>query len=311
MNDPMDTLRATKLARLEAELRHLLPLSHLEGAQRLNEALEYGIRSGGKRLRPLLALGVSEIFDLPEGEALRLAGAIEYLHLASVILDDLPAMDDARTRRHLPALHVVFGEAIATLAALSFYTRAFEILAAWPTLVAEAARVAGSDGMIGGQAADLCGAHDSRLHKTAPLIRFAVAAPARIAGAPASQIAVLDEFGELVGEAYQLCDDLLDLLAAESQTGKTSDQDRRHRRQSFTPEFSARDAYEEIRRLTARATAKVRLELPGGETRVLLAEFASWLEQQAGELMHGDSSAAADGGPTGSGSFQRGPLAQG
>lgn len=311
MKDPFDAPGQARLARLEEQLRLLLPLSPLEGAQRLSEALEYELRSGGKRVRPLLTLDSAEIFGVPENDALRLACAVEYLHLASVILDDLPSMDDAQTRRHLPALHVVFGEAIATLAALSLYARAFEILAEWPVLAREAARAVGSEGMIGGQAADLCGRHADRLAKTTPLIRFALSAPARLARANAAAIAAIEEFGELLGQAYQLCDDLLDALATEDRTGKTAHQDLRHNRPALAPGAGPRELYAHLRALVRRAVATVRGGLPPCAASGRLIGFAAWLERQAGELFHGDRADPAHCLRAGAGCGQRDPLAEG
>lgn len=293
MRDPFDALRSSKLSRLEEELRARLPVCGFEGAQRLDEALQYELRTGGKRVRPLLALASADLFDVPEDEALRLACAIEYLHLASVILDDLPCMDDAQVRRHLPALHVAFGEAIATLAALSLFARAFELLAPWPALVTEAARAVGSEGMIGGQVADLSGEHRGRLRKTSPLIRFALAAPARLADAPAAVVHTMEEFGELLGEAYQLRDDLLDALATEGETGKTAHQDARHRRQAMPPGDGPAELYERLRGLVARAVGIVSERLPGGPAASLLVAFAAWLEHESGELFDPNRSGPA------------------
>lgn len=284
MRDPFDNLCSAKLRRLEEELRARLPVSPLKGARRLNEALQYEIRSGGKRVRPLLALASADLFGVPEDDAFRVACGVEYLHLASVILDDLPCMDDAQMRRHMPALHVAFGEAIAMLAALSLFARAFEILAPWPELVKEAGRAVGSEGMIGGQMADLSGEHRGRLRKTSPLIRFALAAPPRLAGVPAALVGAMEEFGELLGEAYQIRDDLLDELATERDTGKTARQDVRHRRQAMAPGTGPRELYERLRELVAGAVAVVRERLPEGPASSQLAAFAVWLEHESGAL---------------------------
>jgi len=301
MRSPFSAFQASKLPLIEAELHARLPLSSLEGTQRLNQALRYAVRSGGKRLRPLLALLAAQIFALPSPLALALACAVEYLHLSSVILDDLPAMDDAQMRRHLPALHLAFDEAVAILAALALYTRAFELLAPWPALVEQAARAVGSEGMIAGQAADLAGVRPTRLRKTAPLFRLALRAPAEAAAASAEQIAGLENFGELVGRAYQLCDDLLDALAAESVTGKTGDQDRRHGRDALSPEFGAPEALRELNELIAQARAALRRSLPPCSACEVLADFARSLERRAAELVHGHDAAVADGGCPGAG----------
>jgi len=300
---------SAKLPLIEDELRACLPLSPLQGAERLNQALEYAVNSGGKRIRPLLTLMVAEIFPSPPAVALRLACAVEFLHLSSVIFDDLPSMDDAPTRRHVPALHVAFDEAVATLAALALYARAFRILSPWPALVERAACATGSEGMIGGQAADLSGVRPTRLHKTAPLFVLAVVAPAEVAGAAGSELEALDCFGQFLGEAYQLCDDLLDALASESLTGKTAGQDLRHGRPVLGADFTPEHALRRLQELTCQARRALEQGLPPCLGRDLLDEFARWIERRAVELKHGHFAALADGGHSGPRGGERGALA--
>ncbi len=308
--DPFQALRAARLEKLEEQLRAWLPLSRYEGGRRLNDALQYEIQSGGKRIRPLLALCSADLFGLPDEQALPLACAIEYLHLASVIFDDLPGMDDARMRRHVPALHVVFGDATAILAALALFTRAFEILAEWPTLVKEAARAVGHEGMIAGQAVDLTGGRDGRLLKTSALMRFAVSAPARAAAAHPASVVAIEEFGESMGEAYQLLDDLVDMLEPESSTGKTAGQDVRHSRQSLPPDGDPRGLYEQLCQRTAYAATILRDRLPPSHGSDRLMKFILWVEQRAGELIYGHDADRVDRCRTGVGCGERDPVAE-
>jgi len=294
---------------IEEQLRRRLPESTLAGAGRLNEALHYVVATGGKRLRPLLTLASAAVFDVPASEAAATACGVEYLHLSSVILDDLPAMDDAPMRRHMPTLHVAFDQATAILAALALYTRAFELFAPHPALVCEAAESVGSEGMIGGQAADLAGASPARLRKTTALMRFALRAGGRLGNAQPPELEALGRFGEVTGEAFQLCDDLLDALASEQATGKTAGQDKRHNRQALAPDSEARTVLARIGKLTDCAQAAVRRQLPPGAGTDLLCDFAGAVLQYGTLLLYGNPADSADAIAAGFGGRQRAPLA--
>lgn len=274
-----------ELPRLEARLRELCPRSTLEGTGTLNEAVMYAVSSGGKRVRPLLTLLAARVFRAPEQESLDLACGVEFLHLSSVILDDLPAMDDAKTRRHRPALHVVYGEAVAILAALAFYAQAFGIFARFPAVAREAACAVGCDGMTGGQAADLQGAGPSRLAKTTALMRFAMRTGGLAGCANEEQIDALGRFGELAGEAYQVCDDLLDALGSETSAGKTVGQDRRHGRPAVVSGWDIDAARGRVARLVEAATKALREALPASDETELLCEFAGSILARANELV--------------------------
>src|SRR5215210_4584031 len=113
---------------VEAALRRSLPVSTLARAARLNEALEYAVFPGGKRLRPALALLASRLAGAARARALGVACAVEFLHTSSLILDDLPSMDDAGVRRARPALHLVYGEGVAVLAAVALLNQSYALL---------------------------------------------------------------------------------------------------------------------------------------------------------------------------------------
>jgi len=245
---------------LEAALERHLPLSSQPRAEHFNEAVRYAIFPGGKRWRPTLTLLGASIVGGEVGCALPVACAMEYLHTSSIILDDLPAMDDADLRRGRPALHQVFGESVALLAALALLNQAYALLAQAARergtpglaerLVADAAACIGADGMIGGQVVDLALHGEpaetdvlaSRNLKTTALMRLMMSAGAVAAGATEREGAALAHFGECLGAAYQICDDLLDELAAGEATGKPVRQDRRHRRASFVAEFGVEES---------------------------------------------------------------------
>jgi geranylgeranyl diphosphate synthase, type II len=234
--------------RLEGALCEWLPVSSQSGTERLNEALHYAVFPGGKRLRPIFTLLGASLAGARPRQALASACAIEFLHNSSLILDDLPGMDDANLRRNRAALHLVYGEGIAVLAAVALLNQAYALLVqaaadalrpgAAETLMKEATRCVGSDGMIGGQVVDLeSGVHDSyqdrlasRDLKTIALMRLMMVCGGLARGADAQDISALGKFGECLGRAYQICDDLLDELGDMRLTGKPAGQDARHLR---------------------------------------------------------------------------------
>lgn len=240
---------------LAAALQRWLPLSDRAGAESLNEALRYAVFPGGKRLRPMLTLIGTRLVDGDLQQALPAACAIEFLHTSSLILDDLPAMDDADLRRGRPTVHLIYGESMALLASLALFNQAYALLAhaacqsGAPALVeklmGEAAYCLGADGMIGGQAVDLelrsgsvgPEALASRNLKTTALMRLTMTAGAIAGGASEAEVTALARFGECLGLAYQVCDDVLDELGDSKLTGKPAWQDARHRRPTFVAEL--------------------------------------------------------------------------
>jgi geranylgeranyl diphosphate synthase type II len=212
----------------------------MPGTQRFNQALDYAVFPGGKRLRPIITLLAGRLVDANESSSTSIACAIEFLHTSSLIFDDLPGMDDADLRRNKKALHLVFGEGLAVLAAVALLNQAyalFGIAASSATekrrvsnLLTEATNCVGADGMIGGQVIDLeSHATDMdekiRSHrdaKTIALMRLMMTANAFASGANDDDCAALAGFGERMGEAYQICDDLLDELAESAKTGNSN-----------------------------------------------------------------------------------------
>ena len=209
---------------------------------RLNQAVQYSLLAGGKRLRPVLVLLACEACGGDSATALPAACAVEMVHTYSLIHDDLPAMDDDCLRRGRPTSHVVFGEAMAILAGDGLLTLAFEILAreVQPPAVAAAccadlASAAGVCGMVGGQVADLEAEQLEqpdlktleRIHerKTGRLLRSSLTMGGRIGGADSATLAELDEYGRCLGLAFQIADDLLDVTGTAEQLGKTTGKD--------------------------------------------------------------------------------------
>lgn len=246
--NPFFDFVASARPRVEAALDTWLPVSAAAGTDRFNEALRYAVFPGGKRLRPLLTLLGSGLGGARDEQALAIACAVEFIHTSSLVLDDLPSMDDAGLRRGRPALHIVFGEGVAILAAVALLNQSFALLAGTPAdaaqasrlprLIREAAGCVGSSGMVAGQAAEfaLSGAgadrraQSSRDLKTTALMRLMLVAGAILSGAPEQEVEALATFGESVGRAYQIYDDLADTLGDQNVTGKSAGQDLRHLR---------------------------------------------------------------------------------
>ncbi|MDG0814766.1 polyprenyl synthetase family protein [Bdellovibrio svalbardensis] len=193
----------------------------------LRKSMLYSATNGGKRFRPVLSLLVAELFNCPVQKVLPFATAVEFIHTYSLIHDDLPCMDNDDIRRGKPTNHKVFGEDFALLAGDALLTEAFMLLAKnysdsgfligrLTELLSDAA---GLRGMVGGQAIDLRAGHKpmsleelTHLHrlKTGALIRLSVEGAATIAGAKPSEIESLKKFGEGLGLAFQVADDVLD-----------------------------------------------------------------------------------------------------
>lgn len=213
-------------------------LSHIENESgtELETSMNYSLAAGGKRLRPLLLLGVLEAFSQPVTAGLPAAAALEMIHTYSLIHDDLPAMDDDQLRRGQPTNHIQFNEATAILAGDALLTLAFEVVTKGDlTAVVKLelskllAQTAGYQGMVGGQQADIDGeeaelslAEIENIHyrKTGELIRMAAVGGGLIAEKPREILAQLGEFAREVGIAYQIRDDILDEVGTEAELGK-------------------------------------------------------------------------------------------
>jgi len=197
----------------------------------LRAAIEYSLFAGGKRLRPALALGAAELICGDDTSALPAACALEMIHTYSLIHDDLPSMDNDDLRRGKPTSHKVYGEAIAILAGDALLTLAFQVATDCGNarVVREIAQAAGAEGMVGGQAIDLesenlkVGVPELRnLHakKTGALIRVSVRTGAMVAGATGAQLEALTRYGEAIGLAFQIADDILDVVGDQDAIGK-------------------------------------------------------------------------------------------
>jgi len=220
----LDSSFKKKMLRLESELDRFLPKPS-EHLSQINEAMRYSVLNGGKRIRPLLCLTVSEILGGDENEALIPACAVELIHSYSLIHDDLPCMDNDELRRGKPTTHKKFGEAIALLAGDALLTLAFECLSKLKDskkvqrLTYEISQAAGTAGMVGGQVMELVldpkeidppTIDAIHILKTGQLIKTSCLAGAVIAGATPEEENHILKFGEYLGFAFQIIDDILD-----------------------------------------------------------------------------------------------------
>ncbi|HIJ65771.1 MAG TPA: polyprenyl synthetase family protein [Candidatus Hydrogenedentes bacterium] len=270
---------AAKAAKVDQALETYVT-SWGEAPATLLAAIRYSLFAGGKRLRPALALGAAEIVSGDDAVALPAACAIEMIHTYSLIHDDLPAMDDDHLRRGKPTLHHVHDEGIAILAGDGLLTMAFDVVAhtEHAGVVAEIARAAGVEGMVGGQVIDMESEGRTltiealrRLHsrKTGALIRVSVRSGAILAGADAECLDALTRYGEHIGLAFQIADDILDVVGSEATLGKPVGSDAANHKSTY-PRLvglvSARDLAEK-----AVADAVQALQLFGDEADVFRA----------------------------------------
>jgi geranylgeranyl diphosphate synthase type II len=226
---------------VDARLGRLIPPAE-QAPPALHQSMRHSLLSPGKRVRALLLILTTRHFGGSDEAALKSACAIEMVHAASLILDDLPAMDNATLRRGLPANHRVYGEATAILAAIALMNRAFGVIAE-DAAVTEAARVRlaeilsraiGSEGLVAGQEADLKwqpvaatrkDVEIVHMRKTAALFAAATEMGAVVAGIQGAEAQRMRDFGKRIGLAFQVLDDLIDVLAAREQAGKDVNRD--------------------------------------------------------------------------------------
>ena len=207
--------------------------------------MRYAVLSPGKRVRPMLALAAAEMLGGPPDDALDLACAVELVHCCSLVLDDLPAMDDAHLRRGRPTLHRAFGEDVALLAAFALLNRGYGLVAeasqrlhlsrySPEELLHHLAQAIGTAGLIGGQALDLTSGQGSpalsdleyiHSHKTGALFVAAAELGAMAVDARRRDLEAVGAFAKNLGLAFQIEDDLLDVLATSAVTGKDAGQD--------------------------------------------------------------------------------------
>ena len=271
--DDFDTWSIAELEAVEAALEAWVPRDAPAG---LGEAMRYAVLDGGKRLRPLLVLAAAEAVHGSREAAMRAACACELIHAYSLVHDDLPCMDNDVIRRGKPTVHVQFGVAQAMLAGDAMQALAFEILTPAAEAVAPAlqarlcallARAAGGAGMAGGQAIDLAsvglpldeqGLSDMHRRKTGALLQASVLMGAACGATTPAAWQALSEYGEAIGLAFQVVDDILDVTQASETLGKTAGKDLDNNKPTYVSVLGlepARRRADELRRAARAALA--------------------------------------------------------
>jgi geranylgeranyl pyrophosphate synthase len=295
---------------VDAALERVLPAPPAAPAS-VCDAMRYSVMAGGKRLRPMLVLAAAEAVCERHGGstsaavivALPAACAVELIHTYSLVHDDLPAMDNDTMRRGRPTAHVAFGEGMAILSGDGLLTEAFALLAREPTAGADGsaapielarrrlravgviADAAGAAGMVGGQAIDLRAAEPGaapldaealaamHVRKTGALIRGSALAGAVLAGASPEEEAAIGEYGEALGLAFQIVDDILDVEGASADLGKTAGKDAA----AGKPTYPALFGLGESRRLAADCAVRARAALERSGLGGQLPAIVDWV----------------------------------
>ena len=258
---------------VDSSLERLMPLESVPPAS-IHSAMRYSVFAGGKRIRPILCLETARIFAEDVAHAHFPACAIEFIHTYSLIHDDLPALDNDDLRRGKPTCHKKFGDAIAILAGDALLTLAFETIGKSSVsaerrvaMLAEISTAAGTvNGMVGGQVADI-EAEGNRVgpemleyihrSKTAALIRASITAGAISAGAPPEDIARLRSFGETIGWAFQVTDDILDVEESSTALGKTAGKDIAQQKATYPSVFGLERSHQIANELAGKAIAEL------------------------------------------------------
>jgi len=284
-----DTLEEGRIVTDEA-LEGLLPAAD-QYPSSIHRAMRHSVFAGGKRLRPILCMEAAQMIEgcIPDGIE-ELGAALEMLHTYSLIHDDLPALDNDDLRRGLPTCHKAFGEATAILAGDALQTYAYEVLSklrctaeARVAIIGEVAHATGTiGGMIGGQVMDLEAEHtkpDAQtleyIHrsKTGALLTASVVTGGIYAEASESQIVSLREFGQNIGLAFQIVDDVLDVTQTSEQLGKTAGKDSATEKATYPALFGIEASLNKADELVAKADAALASFGNAAATLRQLAQF--------------------------------------
>jgi len=279
---------------IDREILKFLPPEPRYG-KRLYEAVEYSLTVGGKRLRPILCMAGCEIVRGKLEDSITPACSIEMIHTYSLIHDDLPAMDNDTLRRGHPTTWVKFGEATAILAGDALLNRAFEVLSSWEfdpdrkvRIISEIASASGMLGMVLGQECDIEaeGRSDVSLeellfihrHKTGRLITASVVSGGITGGGSEEEIEALRRYGDHIGLAFQITDDVLDVVGDEEKLGKNVGSDAEKGKVTFVSFFGVEGALKRAREEVERAVES--LEIFSSDKREPLSEIARFIVER-------------------------------
>ncbi|MBN1827867.1 MAG: polyprenyl synthetase family protein [Deltaproteobacteria bacterium] len=272
MNSPKEDLKVYLNSRKELvdqALNRRLSSSGSPHSATVFESMRYSLFAGGKRLRPILCLAAVDALGGDRESVMDAACALEMIHTYSLIHDDLPAMDDDDFRRGRPTNHKIFGEGIAILAGDALLTEAFDLLAGSPLkgqltaqrllrVIQEIAAAAGVNGMVGGQAADLESEGkpvDRQVlqyihnHKTEKMITVSLRSGAIAAGADDGSLVAITEYGRRIGLAFQIADDILDIVGDQEALGKDVGSDEAKKKATYPALYGIDASRREANRL--------------------------------------------------------------
>ncbi len=296
MQSEIRALLESGAARTDAALERLLP-PPTQVPVSIHRAMRHSIFAGGKRLRPILCMEAARMVaatntgtDTYPAGVDELGSALEMIHTYSLIHDDLPALDNDDLRRGKPTCHVVYGEAIAILAGDALQTLAYQVLGALPCAPAPAIRIVSLvaqatgtvEGMIGGQVLDLEGETTTptldsvlAIHraKTGALLRVSLVSGGVFAGATEAQVAVLTTFGQKLGLAFQIVDDVLDMTGDAASLGKTAGKDQASSKATWPAVRGIPGSLEDAHRLIDEAFAQLSIFSERARPLTMLARY--------------------------------------
>jgi geranylgeranyl diphosphate synthase type II len=260
-----------------------------EYPETIYDAMRYSLMAGGKRLRPILCLVTNELLAGMEAQAMPTACALEMIHTMSLIHDDLPAMDNDDYRRGKLTNHKVYGEDVAILAGDALLAYAFEYIATHTQnvpaervlrVVADLGNAVGAAGLVGGQIVDLASEGQPNvsletlnyihMHKTGALLKVSVTSGAILAGANADQVAVLTQYAERIGLAFQIIDDILDITATSAELGKSAGKDLAAQKATYPSVWGLEESQKQAQQLIEAAQQSV-LDRFGKKAQPLVA----------------------------------------
>lgn len=253
---------------------------------RLKEAIVYSLKAGGKRIRPILAIAACEACGGTAEAAMPAALALEMIHTFSLIHDDLPAMDNDDLRRGVPTNHKVFGEGLAILAGDGLLAEAFYLLAQTTNnleVLRDIALATGPAGMVGGQVLDLEGEgvalnlerlEKTHRYKTGRLITVSVTSGAKIAGAKPVELEALKAYGERIGLAFQIADDILNIEGSKENMGKSIGSDQENKKSTYPALLGLEASKTKARELVEEAAAFLKIF---GDKGSALKEIAKYI----------------------------------
>ena len=262
MTDILTPFIEKHIPKIEHHMYNLV--KELKAPELLKESMLYSLEAGGKRIRPLYVLAVEQMYGKSTIAALTTAAALEMIHTYSLVHDDLPCMDDDDLRRGKPTNHIVYGQATAVLAGDALNSLAFGIITRVPDADAETklklidllSERAGAEGMVGGQVLDMEGEKRSlnlteleevHINKTGALLRYGIEAGAILGGASDEERQALATYGHHIGLAFQIQDDILDIIATSDELGKTAGKDEKSDKSTYPALLTLEGAREKLK----------------------------------------------------------------